>query len=327
MAVLLPVDGEGIEVVAAEVEHREELVHDALAQPALGVLAHGVVGVPATAVVAAQIVKLAQGRATHLHPGLLLFHRRVDAAHYLRDVVAALALAHRLLPVLWIADVVEVDTVHIVAAHYLAAYLGDVVARAGFLGVHESLVAYLAHQGGVALVELGAAGGLPLAHRNGHYPGVQLHAAAVALLDGKLQRVVAGVLAGLAGQAGVPGLIVGGIEGGGTDARLEQHRVHVGGGQLVEYVAQLLFLAFSGRWVGGLGERPVEIAQGGEPYSPHFPLRGLGIHLQGRQGQAGYQKYLTHNLCKVTSFSRIIHRRHRFFIALFSLSSANCCLR
>jgi hypothetical protein len=43
-----PVDGEGVEVVVAEVKHRVELVHQSVAQPSLGILTDRVQRVPAT---------------------------------------------------------------------------------------------------------------------------------------------------------------------------------------------------------------------------------------------------------------------------------------
>jgi hypothetical protein len=44
---LLPVDGEGIEIIALEIHHGEEGVHQSVAQPALCILADGRVGIPA----------------------------------------------------------------------------------------------------------------------------------------------------------------------------------------------------------------------------------------------------------------------------------------
>ena len=70
VALFLPVECEGVEVVVAEVHHGEEFVHQSVAQPSLCVLTHCGVGVPSTAPVARQVVVLAYGRATHLHPRL-----------------------------------------------------------------------------------------------------------------------------------------------------------------------------------------------------------------------------------------------------------------
>ena len=59
VGMFLPVGHEGIELVALEVHHREELVHQSFAQPALGILTDGGIGVPAIAAVTAQVVEFA----------------------------------------------------------------------------------------------------------------------------------------------------------------------------------------------------------------------------------------------------------------------------
>ena len=73
-ALLCPVDGEGIELVASEIHHWEQSVHQSLSQPALRVLAHRGEGVPSMAVEAWQVIVLAHGRAAHLYPRLQNFH-------------------------------------------------------------------------------------------------------------------------------------------------------------------------------------------------------------------------------------------------------------
>ena len=49
VGILLPVDGEGIELVATEVHHRIELVHESVGKPLLSVLAHFCARVPTIA--------------------------------------------------------------------------------------------------------------------------------------------------------------------------------------------------------------------------------------------------------------------------------------
>ena len=59
ITVLLPIDDEGIEVIALEVHHGEEGIHQTIAQPTLCVLTDGGVGIPAETLVTAQVVVLA----------------------------------------------------------------------------------------------------------------------------------------------------------------------------------------------------------------------------------------------------------------------------
>ena len=61
VALLLPVDGKGVEVVVLEVHHRVELVHESFAHPCLGVLAYGRTCIPSPRLVACQVVVLADG--------------------------------------------------------------------------------------------------------------------------------------------------------------------------------------------------------------------------------------------------------------------------
>ena len=223
-SLLLPVDGEGVEVVALEVHHGVELVHQSLAQPRLCVLGHGGAGIPATGAVARQVVVLTYWRARQLHPRLLLLYGLVNLAHDGGDVAAPLG---RLLtvarpgPLLGVAYVVQVYAVDVVVVHNLAAYLGQVVARGALLGVHVAVLANVAQQLGVALAQLLTAYFVPLANGDGHHPGVTLHAQAVALRDGPLQRVVARVAARLARRRALPRLVGRVVERGGSHARLK----------------------------------------------------------------------------------------------------------
>ena len=52
VALLCPVDGEGVEMVVAKIHHGEQLVHQSVAQPSLCILAHPGVGVPAVTAIA-----------------------------------------------------------------------------------------------------------------------------------------------------------------------------------------------------------------------------------------------------------------------------------
>ena len=102
------------------------------------------------------------------------------------NVVAATLGRHLDVPRLGIAYVVQVYAVDVIAARYLFAYIGQVARGLRTLRVHVAIIAYLAEHAGVGLAQVTAAGAVPLAYGYGHYPGVELHAAAVALVDGIL---------------------------------------------------------------------------------------------------------------------------------------------
>ena len=89
VGVLLPVEGEGVEVVVAEVEHGVDLVLYALAQPALYILVYGLEGVPAARGVAGGVVILAHGAAADLDPRFQRLDRPVEGADDFADVIPA----------------------------------------------------------------------------------------------------------------------------------------------------------------------------------------------------------------------------------------------
>ena len=82
-------------------------------------------------------------------------------------------------------------------------------------------------------------------------------------LNGKLQGVVAGMLAELASQAVVPRLYVGRIDDCATNTRLHDYHIDVGTLQFVEYGAKFLFLSLNAVGIGGFGTRPVDASNGG----------------------------------------------------------------
>ena len=88
---------------------------------------------------------LADGRARHLHPWLLLLHCVVDGTRYAGDVLAPLLSAHLDLPLLRIADIVEMDAVDVVLVGDLATDVGQIGGRQRVLGVHKGLVADALH--------------------------------------------------------------------------------------------------------------------------------------------------------------------------------------
>ena len=261
-------------MVVAEVHHGEEGIHHARTQPFLSILADHRSGIPPTRRITAQVVGFADGRATHHHPGLQSLHPLADSRCDGGDVASALLARHLYLPRFRIADVVEMDAVDIVVAHDFLADVGEIRARLHVLRVHVAIGANLLDESRIALAKLRATGRRPFAHGNRHHPRMQLHAALVALVDGELQRIVARTLPGIAAQTAVPRLHAGGIDGGGTHAGLKEHHVCADSLQLVENGGEFPLLPFYGRSRAvGVGVRPVDAADSGEPYCAHFVLR------------------------------------------------------
>jgi predicted ATP-dependent serine protease len=91
-----------------------------------------------------------------------------------------------------IADqLIRSSAVDIVVVDNLATAACQIVGRAWRFRIHEPLVAELPDQLGVLLPERLAAARVPLSDGQGDDPGVELHAALVALVDGKAEHVVA----------------------------------------------------------------------------------------------------------------------------------------
>ena len=187
-------------VLALEIHHRIQLVHQSVAQPPLSVLCHLSAGIPSVRRVAAEVVVLADGRTTHLHPWLVSLHPTTDGTHDAGDVLGPF----RTLPRLGIADVVQVDAVDVVAVCNLLADVRQIVRRARQFGVHISLVADFHHQRRVALLQLLTTVVGPFPYRYRHHPCMQFHAAAVTFVDGELQGVVARRPSRFATHAAVP---------------------------------------------------------------------------------------------------------------------------
>ena len=99
---------------------------------------------------------------------------------------------------------------------------------------------------------------------------MQLHAALVALVNGKLQGVVARVASGTAGEIGCPGFYVAGIDGVGANAGMQQNGIDVDSLQQVQDVDKFLLLGGGVLSVEGAARGPVEIAKNGEPYGTNL---------------------------------------------------------
>ena len=194
------------------------------------------------------------------------------------DVAPSLLTGVLELPRLRVADIVEVDAVDVITARHLTADACDVVARLRQFWVHIVFLTDLDDAVGVFLAELLTAVVVGFADGDGDDPGVTLHAALVALVDAKLQGIVAGRHARSVGKDGLPGLDGGGIDGGASDTGLEEDGVDVGLLILVEDADEVAPLLFRG---GGL--RPVQTLEGGEPDSPHLMLGRLGRDVQSQR--------------------------------------------
>ena len=125
---------------------------------------------------------------------------------------------------------------------------------------------------------------LAVAQRNGHHPGMALHAAFVAFGYGKGKRVVAGVAAHLSGQYGVVGFDGRFVEDISPCTGLEQYCVEIGGFQSVQYFNQFGLLLADAFGRSGACLRPVQAIDGGYPGGTHFMLGWLRSQWQ----QDGY---------------------------------------
>ena len=305
VGLLLPVDGKGIEVVALEVHHGEQRVHQPVFEPSLSVLTNLRIGVPSSAAVARQVIELANRRTTIHHPGFHALHGITDRAYNVGNVTSSLVVGNGNLPRLRIADIVQVNTVNIVFLCYLSADTCQILSRFRTLGVHESLVADLADGVGHLLSQHLGGRAVPLAYWQRHHPGVTLHAALVTLVDAELQRVVARRFARLARQVLTPRLYVAGVYHAGTHSRVHQYRIDVRSLQLVQNLTEVLLLLL----VGGAG--PVESHHDGEPHGPDF----MFWHRRVVPGQGG--GHLSCGVCRTKEYEQCKKKKlHRFVLVI-----------
>ena len=295
----LPVNRKRIEIVVAEIHHREERIHHARAQPFLRVLADRGARIPSARRIATQIVVLADGRTAHHHPRLQLFHASGNCLGNARDMASPLLPAHLDFPRFRIADIVEVDAVNVVFFDDFLADVGQIGCRLRFFGVEIALVANLPDEARIAFPQFRATRRAPFSDGNRHHPRVQLHSALVTLVDGELQRVVARISPCRAAQTAVPRLQVRRIDCRGAHARLQEHHVDACGLELVENRGEFLLLPFHAA-CRPVGERfrPVESVERCQPDGSHFVFRRRGEHgrllgtgIQKAEGDDGRSKY------------------------------------
>ena len=136
--------------------------------------------------------------------------------------------------------------VDVVVSCHFGAEVGEVAGGLSVFGVHVAVGTYLLYVVRHLLAESPAAVGVPFAHGYRHNPCVQLHAAAVAFVDGELQCVVAWTLARHAGEASVPRFVGRRIDDSASYACLQQYGVDVGELQTVENPSQFVLLLLYG---------------------------------------------------------------------------------
>lgn len=286
VAVVLPVDGKWIEMLAVEIHHGEENVHDAFTQPRLCVLMNGITRIPAVTALLGKVGVFAYRRAAELDPGTYFLDGLVyfpDDAGYVCASPFVLVLSFPVFPeragviegnaLFRIADIIEVDAVNRIVADDFLTDAGNVVACFRHSGVHHPLVtATLAHfrmSAGQSLLAQ-CAGGPGFAYGECDDPCVQFHSSFVAFLNGKFQWVVEGGLSGCTGENFVPWLNGRGVGCCGADACLKQYRIDAGLLQLVKDGAQFLLLVFCPRRALCRLAGPVETAESSEPHGANF---------------------------------------------------------
>ena len=89
---------------------------------------------------------------------------------------------------------------------------------------------------------------------------MQLHPSLVAFLDGKGQRVIAGILSGMSGESLCKQFVTRRVAYVSLDAGLVEHCVKVGGFQPVQDVAQFFLLLHPPLRGTGFGGGPVQTA-------------------------------------------------------------------
>ena len=89
-------------------------------------------------------------------------------------------------PCFWIADIIEVDAVNIIAVGNLFTHIGNILSGDRRLWIHVFLLSNMHDEVAIALAQLLASVGLPLANGNGHHPSMKLHTSTMTFVDSKL---------------------------------------------------------------------------------------------------------------------------------------------
>ena len=177
------------------------------------------------------------------------------------DVPATFRTTDFQLPRLGVTDIVEVDTVDIVATRHVAAELGQIVTGKSLLRIHIAFFAHLLDKLWIACTYLFAPVSMPFPYGDGDNPCVALHPALMTLIDAELQGIVARVLPRRTRHTDIPGLHRRREDGTGSDTCLYEYSIYIGTLQLVEDVDEFLFLS-----IGGVRSGPVQILDCCQPY-------------------------------------------------------------
>ena len=111
------------------------------------------------------------------------------------------------IPILRIADIIEMDSINIIISDYLLADICNIAGRLWHLGIEKTLIPYPLQHLQISLAQIAATGSIPFANRNGHHPSMQFHAATMTLIDCKGKSIITGTLARPAAQTTIPRLV------------------------------------------------------------------------------------------------------------------------
>ena len=253
------------------------------------------------------------GADAETHLGLHLLDHVIDVGNHHVDIVTApVGKGHvhvRVVPqvvvlgtavggdAVGVEVVVKDDAVHVIFGDDFFDDVDDALAGLGQAGIEDGGrgAATGVGQQHARILQFLVLLGIPVgagAPAIGIHPGVALDAAGMALLDGILQRVVAGITAAGAGQVAGPWLIAGLVEGVAHCAHLQEDGIEMLGLQVVQIGIELGFL---GRGIVDTG-RPVDTIDRSDPCGAHLALQGLVGIGAGRNGQSNkQQKYPFHH--------------------------------
>ena len=291
IALLLPVEGKWIEMVAPEIHHGVYLVLDTFAQPALHILINRVERIPSSGRITAGVAIFTHRAGAHLHPRFYLFYLFIYITQDFRQVVASpLGEASSIasLPVIigigesagfvGITEKVEMHAIHIVALHHLAHQAHQVFFGFRMPGVEVIMPPVGEADVGMPFRDRLFPQGLyvlAVSQREGDHPSMAFHSPFVAFFHSESQGVIAGVPISLSCQYGIHRLDVRTVEHIPPGTCLEEDGIEMGGLQFVQQLDEFSLLAFLAGGRCGADMRPVQSVCGSNPCCTHFVF-GLG---------------------------------------------------
>ena len=207
MALFCPVDSKRKELFVAKVHHRIKFIHQTRLEPTLRILTDFGIGIPAMTPITTKVIKLTDRRTTHLHPRLLALHTTVYRLNDTGNKLSPLLTTHLDIPSLRIADIIEMDAIHIIITGYFATNLRKIVRRSIIFRIHISIRSDFPDQPRKPTAKRLTPQGIPLTHRNSNYPCMTFHTPFVTLLYRKLQRIITRTFSRKTRQATIPRLI------------------------------------------------------------------------------------------------------------------------